>query len=97
MPRGSGSRSNTGVSRYNLSPAGHTNSLDAWTFDAEQLSDAIRAVLANGDAVLFSLTSDGGALGVQLYAGGEKQSVYVKSGEELDTLSATLRDSRLDK
>lgn len=91
MPRGK----QAGTNRYRLNGHSAGSQVSSWEIDPELMLDAVRAVLANGDAVLFGVTSDGGAVRVQVFSGGDKDSAYCSSVADLtDTLSA-LRDNAL--
>jgi len=94
MPRGRSNDSGAGFGRYNLGASRSVGSWDDWTVQPELLYDAIASVLANGDAVLFGLTSDGGAIRVQLFSGSAKHSVYAADDAELDVILKAIRDSR---
>lgn len=96
MPRGSRSSGNSSSGRYNVSPSRNVDTFHSWEVDGELFCDAIRAVLANGDAILLSLTSDGGALSIKLYSEGNKQAVYCADAAELDLVLNTLKASSID-
>lgn len=54
--------------------------------DARCLQAAIAAVTEDGAAVLFSKTSDGGALALQIMAGPERYKYYLADSTEVDDL-----------
>jgi hypothetical protein len=49
---------------------------------AEDLLDALGRVVCSGCAVLFSPTSDGGAMSITVYAGDDRSRDYATSAEE---------------
>jgi hypothetical protein len=51
--------------------------------DSELMGDLVKAVLHEGDAVLFGVTRDGGSIRVILMSGDDKSSKYFTSAEEL--------------
>jgi hypothetical protein len=53
----------------------------------ELIGELVQAVLAVGDAVLFGITRDGGAVRTILMSGDDKTSVYHASGAELDAFA----------
>lgn len=56
---------------------------------APTVAAAIDRILANGDAVMFSLTSDGGAVSLQLWSATGRRKLYCAQQAELDqTLTA---------
>lgn len=59
---------------------------------AQELMDAIAVVCSSGCAVLFSPTSDGGALSVTVYHGDERDKDYASSAEEFASLLLAVRD-----
>lgn len=55
--------------------------------DADLLRDTIDAVVADGDGIMLSRTSDGGAVSISVYSGGRRATAYATSLDELhDTL-----------
>lgn len=96
MPRGNNNRSDSGPGRYNLGSGRNSDSFSLATVDGDLFVSAVGAVLSNGDAVLFSLTSDGGALAIKVYSDGAKQSVYCADAEQLDLVLNTLKASSMD-
>jgi hypothetical protein len=67
-----------------------------WEPDTELLWGAIRAVLENGDAILFGATSDGGAVRVAVYSGdGLPEKGYAANVSDLTSLLEALRDNPL--
>lgn len=52
--------------------------------DAEGVYGAVVAWVNQGYAISFGRTKDGGALGVHLHAGGDKQSYYFGSAQEVE-------------
>jgi hypothetical protein len=50
----------------------------------ELLGELVQAVLSVGDAILYGVTKDGGAVRVILMSGTEKTSLYFTSSEALD-------------
>ena len=59
---------------------------------AEIVSDMVDLVSKHGGAIMFGLTSDGGAYSVCVLAGSEKIKEYPSSVEELSALHMWLRD-----
>lgn len=59
-------------------------SIDMAAVDSDTLADAIASWTGRGYAITFGRTSDGGALGVHLLAGGEKRSRYFTDVAELE-------------
>ena len=96
MPRGGRNGALPSGDRYNLGAHRGSGAFRDWDVDAEILLEAIRAVLGNGDGVLLSLTSDGGALSIQLYSNGAKQTVYCTDSKQFDVVLNTLKASSLD-
>lgn len=62
--------------------------------DARALQDAIVAVTEDGAAVLFSKTSDGGALALQILAGTERYKYYLADSIEIDDLLREMGTNR---
>lgn len=60
--------------------------------EASDLFDAISLVISSGCAILFSPTSDGGALSVCVYVGDQKHKGYATSAEEFAELLLDVRD-----
>lgn len=57
--------------------------------DPQTLTDAIARVMANGDLISFTYTSDGGAICISVISGGSRHKVYAASIRELtDVLEA---------
>lgn len=54
--------------------------------DSRVLLDAVVAATEDGAAVLFSKTSDGGALALQILAGSERYKYYLADSVEVDEL-----------
>ncbi len=81
------------ASRYGSGHAGGRGRPEDWDWDCALLCRAVRAVLVNGDAVLFGLTSDGGAVRVQTFEGSAKHSRYATNVDELNTILDSLRES----
>lgn len=51
--------------------------------NVELLRDAIARIVGAGDALMFSATSDGGALVMLVMEGGDKRKVYITSDTKL--------------
>lgn len=60
--------------------------------DAETLRDAIALWTELGHAITIGRTSDGGAVGVHLLAGGERKSRYFTDIAMLEDFLVTVRD-----
>ena len=58
--------------------------------EAESVKAAIHAVISDGDAISFSLTSDGGALAVTVLSGGERHKAYAHKISEIEDLLEAL-------
>jgi len=58
----------------------------------EELASAIGLACAAGIAVMFSPTSDGGALGVHVWVGSERDKTYATSPEQFARILASVRD-----
>lgn len=55
----------------------------------QSVAAAIDRVIANGDAVLFAVTSDGGAVSIQILSEAGRRKIYAAHQAELDqTLTA---------
>lgn len=62
------------------------------TVDAETLRDAIVAWTELGHAITLGRTSDGGAIAVNLLAGGQRRSKYFADLAALEDFLVTVRD-----
>ena len=60
---------------------------------AEDLMQALAVACINGCAVLFSPTSDGGAISVTVYLGDDRLRDYAASAEEFAAALVAVRDS----
>lgn len=60
--------------------------------DPQDLQDAIAAATEDGAAVLFSKTSDGGALHVQVWAGTERPKFYAADMATLTAILTLIQD-----
>jgi len=60
---------------------------------AQDLMDALALACCNGCAVLFSPTSDGGAISVTVYLGDERLRDYAASAEEFAACLVAVRDA----
>jgi hypothetical protein len=60
---------------------------------AQDLLDALAVACASGSAVLFSPTSDGGAISVTLYMGDARSRDYASSAEEFAQTLIAVRDA----
>jgi len=52
--------------------------------DPRLIARLVGAVTAQGGAVMFSVTSDGGALGITFYDNGDKERVYIPKTADMD-------------
>lgn len=52
----------------------------------EMIGEAVLNVIRQGDAIMVSTTSDGGAIRVTIFEGDRKHHQYVASVEELEKL-----------
>jgi hypothetical protein len=59
---------------------------------AQELLDCIGLAICAGFGLMFSPTSDGGALGVHLYAGEGKLRQYATTAEELQAILRAVSD-----
>ena len=60
---------------------------------AQELMDALALACASGCALLFSPTSDGGALSITLYMGDARSRDYASSAEEFASTLVAVRDA----
>jgi hypothetical protein len=60
--------------------------------EPQVLMDALAVACAAGCAVMFSPTSDGGALGVIVYAGEQRHRGWASDAEEFGALLSDVRD-----
>lgn len=58
----------------------------------QELADALGVVLVSGCAILFSPTSDGGAVSITVYYGDERGRDYATSAEEFAEALVLARD-----
>lgn len=63
---------------------GAEGAFDFQHVSAENLRDAVASWVSRGYAITFGLTSDGGAIGVHLLAGGKKKSEYFGNVAKLE-------------
>jgi len=84
---GKDATSNPAVSKYSRL-AGDTGGGEvSWEeVDGRLIKAAIAAATADGCAVIFSKTQDGGALSLTLLAGTERHKKYGKSGELMESV-----------
>lgn len=61
--------------------------------DAAELASTIGLACVCGWAIMFSPTSDGGALGVHVWSGSSREKKYATSQAELESLLARVRDA----
>lgn len=61
--------------------------------DAELLRDTVAAINADGDAIMFGRTSDGGALSVSVYSGGRRAVVYFTDVDALQNALVALKQA----
>lgn len=59
---------------------------------ASVLGELASCVLGSGNAILFGITSDGGALSLTIYYGDERFREYLSSPEELQLFAEALAD-----
>lgn len=52
--------------------------------DPRNIARLVAAVTQQGGAVMFSVTSDGGALGITFYDNGDRERVYLPKSADLD-------------
>jgi hypothetical protein len=58
----------------------------------EELVEAIGLACAAGIAIMFSPTSDGGALGVHIFVGPDRDKLYATTPEQFSRILASVRD-----
>jgi hypothetical protein len=63
---------------------------EAWHFDSEMMGEAVRSILAGGDAVMVSTTRDGGALRLIVFEGQDKHTFYASGDGEIGPLLSSL-------
>lgn len=87
--------SNNGASRYaRLGDAPRAQVKATWEdADADQLWRAIYEVTNTGDALMFSLTRDGGAVVLTVLAGDERVRQYATGEEEIAKLLTLVREA----
>lgn len=98
MPKTTGGSSSSGTNGSSTSQDPyaslfHGKSQDRATFAAIEgptVAAAIDRILANGDAVLFGTTSDGGAISVQIWRDQTRRKLYAARQDELDQLMTAL-------
>jgi len=70
---------------YGAGTAGGMGGAVSWgAVDGDAIAEAVEAVTARGDAILFSSTSDGGALVVQAFSGNAKPKWYFPRAEDAE-------------
>lgn len=86
-----GSSDRTGTNGNGKSKWRATRETVSWTGGpADSMREAIGRLTDNGCAVLFSRTSDGGALSVQVLAGNERSKEYITSYADITPCLAWL-------
>lgn len=70
-----------------LTADAHAQGVGEWDIKAGQLADAVLQILSAGSAVMFGVTSDGGAVSVTIFDGDSKQRRYLTDSVELDDWS----------
>lgn len=71
-----------GVGRYGLGSAGESREPVRWAdVQPELIVDAVQAVTGVGDAIMFSVTTDGGAYSVTVMSGGKSDKAWPKTAE----------------
>lgn len=84
-------------SRYTGLGAKEGNStIDDWDWDSELVGDVVRAVITQGDAIMFGLTGDGGALRVTVLEGDNRIVEYASGTEAIRKLLTNIRDLATD-
>lgn len=58
--------------------------VDITAQDVRVLGGAVQAVVGDGGAIMFGMTSDGGALVVTLYEGDDRKKEYLHGHEEIE-------------
>lgn len=61
-----------------------------WDIKDEALAAAVLGILGAGDAVMFSVTQDGWAVGVTVYSGDSKARKWVTDSIEFDDLMISI-------
>jgi hypothetical protein len=87
MAANSGRNANSGKEKYNTSSrsAAHER-VDVTEADSALLADVIERVTTDGDCIMFSRTSDGGALHVRILSEGVVAKWYPSTAQELATV-----------
>lgn len=74
-----------------LSRAGSSGEAELDGLDASVLLATVLAVVRGGGAIMFGLTSDGGALCITLLDGGERHKEYLHTSEEISWFLEAVR------
>lgn len=84
---GKDATANPAVSKYaRLSESSSNGPVEWEEVDGRLIKAAIAAATRDGCALIFSRTSDGGALSVTLLAGSDRHKKYAKSAELAESL-----------
>lgn len=84
MPNTTAKRGSSAANLYaGLKRSGGDNGVSFGQVDGSVLRDCVERVTANGDAILFGRTTDGGALSIQILSSGETSKFYVTDVSEL--------------
>jgi hypothetical protein len=92
-----GRSGNTGREKYNTSNRGSAHErCDVTEAHPEQLATAIELVTSDGDCIMFSRTSDGGALHIRILSEGTVAKWYLSNVTELETCLQGIIDDLRD-
>jgi len=83
---------NKSGNRYSLSKSASGNAAETWeTVDPSLVMSALIALAKVGTSITFSVTRDGGTVGVMLMDDGVKYPAYAGDTVELETLLESIR------
>lgn len=93
-PKGNNRSGGGNGGKYERVYSGSMGSTLRWAdVDAQAIRDAIDAVTAAGDACLFSLSSDGGVLVLQVFAGADKPKFYAKDATQAEVILSEIENA----
>ncbi len=73
-------------SRYRHLQSADASDLSKWDVDPTMVGEAVLRIVGFGDAILFGLTSDGGALRITIFDGDHRHNLYASGPEEVSAL-----------
>ena len=93
MAQSKGRAGNAGAEKYNtLQRSGVHERVDVTECDRNMLADVIERVTLDGDCIMFSRTSDGGALHVRILSEGIVAKWYPSKTTELNEVLQGITD-----